>query len=43
MTASDDTHTSDRMREHDVALADGDVRLRPMTEGDWDILLPWIA
>ncbi|MAF11589.1 hypothetical protein CMK11_14160 [Candidatus Poribacteria bacterium] len=24
-----------------MALSDGEVRLRPMTEGDWDILLPW--
>ncbi|KKL85236.1 hypothetical protein LCGC14_1956760 [marine sediment metagenome] len=31
----------DRIAEHDVVLSDGQLRLRPMTEGDWDILLKW--
>jgi RimJ/RimL family protein N-acetyltransferase len=31
----------DRLREHGVILSDGPLRLRPMTEDDWDILLVW--
>ena len=29
------------LRQHDVRLSDGPLILRPMTEGDWDILLKW--
>ncbi len=29
------------LREHDVHLSDGPLSLRPMTEGDWDVLLAW--
>ena len=29
------------LRQHDVTLASGRLRLRPMTEHDWEILLPW--
>jgi RimJ/RimL family protein N-acetyltransferase len=32
---------ADRLRQHDVTLRDGDLVLRPMTEGDWDALLRW--
>ncbi|MEI6503840.1 MAG: hypothetical protein WCP21_22745, partial [Armatimonadota bacterium] len=31
----------DRLREHDVVLQGPRVRLRPLTEDDWGILLPW--
>ena len=31
----------DRLSEHDIVLTDGPLRLRPMTEDDWDILLKW--
>ncbi|MHB0874413.1 MAG: GNAT family N-acetyltransferase [Anaerolineae bacterium] len=30
-----------RLRPHDVHLGSGAVRLRPMTEDDWDVLLRW--
>jgi len=29
------------LRQHDVCLSDGPLVLRPMTEGDWDVLLKW--
>jgi len=29
------------LRTHDIRLADGELVLRPMTEGDWGIILPW--
>lgn len=29
------------LRVHDVVLQDGDVRLRPLTEEDWDTIAPW--
>lgn len=29
------------LREHDVTLQDNDICLRPMTEGDWPLLLKW--
>ncbi len=41
MTPSDDTRSAPRIREHSVALSEGAVALRPMTEGDWAILLAW--
>lgn len=31
----------DRIAEHDVVLSNEALRLRPMTEADWDILLEW--
>jgi RimJ/RimL family protein N-acetyltransferase len=31
----------DRLREHDLTLQSPRLRLRPLTEDDWDILLPW--
>lgn len=31
----------DRLREHNIALHGQRLTLRPMTEGDWDILLKW--
>lgn len=31
----------ERLWEHPVSLVDGDLRLRPLTEDDWDILLRW--
>ena len=30
-----------KLREHSVHLSDGPLRLRPMTEDDWDLLLKW--
>lgn len=30
-----------RLREHDVTLYGATVKLRPMTENDWDILVLW--
>ncbi len=30
-----------RLRTHDIHLSDGPLHLRPMTEDDWDTLLPW--
>ena len=32
---------SDRMRTHDVTLRSGPVVLRPLTEGDWDLVVGW--
>ncbi|MHC4607453.1 MAG: GNAT family N-acetyltransferase [Planctomycetota bacterium] len=32
---------SETLRTHDVRLAEGPLVLRPMTEDDWGILLPW--
>ncbi len=32
----------DALRTHEVRLQDGELVLRPLTEGDWDILLSWI-
>ena len=32
---------SETLRVHDIHLADGDLRLRPMTEADWDLLKRW--
>ena len=29
------------LRVHDVALSAGEVRLRPMTEDDWDVVMTW--
>jgi aminoglycoside 6'-N-acetyltransferase len=29
------------LREHDVVLSAGDLRLRPMRESDWELLLRW--
>ena len=29
------------LRTHDITLPDGDLVLRPMTEGDWEILHVW--
>ena len=29
------------IKTHNVTLREGDVTLRPMTEGDWDLLLRW--
>lgn len=29
------------LRVHDVVLDDGDVRLRPLTEADWDMITVW--
>ncbi|MHC4481070.1 MAG: GNAT family N-acetyltransferase [Planctomycetota bacterium] len=31
----------DTIREHGLTLRDGSLVLRPMTEGDWDLLLRW--
>lgn len=31
----------DRISQHDVVLCEGRLRLRPMTEDDWDVLLKW--
>ena len=31
----------DKIVTHDVVLEDGPLRLRPMTEDDWDFLLRW--
>lgn len=31
----------ERLREHSVHLVDGDLRLRPFVEGDWNVLLRW--
>lgn len=28
-------------RVHEVVLQDGDVRLRPLSEEDWDTIAPW--
>ncbi len=30
-----------RLREHDISLRGAAVTLRPLTEDDWGILLPW--
>jgi len=30
-----------RLRGHDVTLRGAGIALRPMTEGDWDVLLRW--
>jgi len=32
---------TERLRAHNVSLADGALVLRPMTEDDWDILFKW--
>ena len=32
---------SDRLRTHDVTLRSGAVTLRPLTEGDWGLVLGW--
>jgi RimJ/RimL family protein N-acetyltransferase len=31
----------ERLREHEVVLSGPRLTLRPLTENDWDILLPW--
>ena len=33
----------ERLSQHDVCLVSGGVRLRPMTEEDWTILLRWYS
>ncbi len=35
------TDRPDQLREHDVTLTGERVRLRPLTEDDWDVLLRW--
>ena len=32
---------SERLRSHDVTLEDGPLRLRPMTENDWPVVMQW--
>ena len=32
---------SDRLRTHEVTLRSGPVTLRPLTEGDWDLVVGW--
>ena len=32
---------SGKLRRHDVTLRSGPVRLRPLTEGDWDLVVGW--
>ena len=35
------TDRLEQLREHDVTLTGERVRLRPLTEDDWDVLLRW--
>ena len=32
---------AERLREHDKTLVEGQLVLRPFTEGDWELVLPW--
>ena len=40
-TACDRPASPRLLRAHEVHLAPGAICLRPMTEDDWDVLLPW--
>ena len=40
---SDRDGATEGVRPHDVVLTDGDVRLRPFTEDDWDVVAPWVT